>query len=115
MIKLRVFCSVKANSRFLILAWWLVCFCATRTVGVLNVGLAAEEVPVLRIPGATAYVAPNPEGARVNEQGVQSWVGPEQKVLFFGEFANTGKVRVRLTVALPPDASSRLKISLGTQ
>jgi hypothetical protein len=101
--------------RLLSLAIWLAGPFAIPMVALLDAGWAAEDGPVVRVPGATAYVAPNPEGAWVNQQGVRRWVGPDQQLLFFGEFAKPGKVRARLIVSLPSEATSRLQLSLGSQ
>jgi hypothetical protein len=104
-----------AALRLLALAGWLVAFDPRSRSGGPLVAVAADEVPAVRIPAATAYVSPNPEGARVNEQGVLRWMGPDQQLLFFGEFAKPGQVRARLTLSLPPQATSRLQLSLGKQ
>jgi hypothetical protein len=115
MTKLLDSCCGMAVRRILPLALWLAWMAVPPVRWAGSIGWAAEEGPVIRIPGATAYVAPNPEGARITEEGVQRWIGPDQKILFFGEFAKPGKVRARLTVALPPEATSRLQLSLDKQ
>jgi hypothetical protein len=104
-----------AESRRLTLVCWLVGFAWIWSPVTTLVAFAADEVSSVIIPAATAYVSPSAEGARVNEQGVQRWVGPDQQLLFFGEFAKPGKVRARLTLSLPPEATSHLQFSLGKQ
>jgi len=78
-----------------------------------NLCEGADELHKLTIPASTAYVDPNPEGARVDEEGVRRWIGPEQQLLFFGEFALVGDVHARLTLRLPEKVNSRLQLSLG--
>jgi len=104
-----------AALRLFVFVCWLVGSAWIGSPGATQFVVAAEEVPTVRIPAATAYVSPNADGARVNEQGVQRWVGPDQQLLFFGEFAKPGQVRARLTVSLPPETTSRLQLSLGKQ
>lgn len=104
-----------AGPRLLSLICWLCGAVWIGSVGVTRVAEGDDEFPSVRIPASTAYVSPNPDGARVNEQGVQRWVGPDQQLIFFGEFAKPGKVRARLTLSIPPEAVSRLQLSLGQQ
>jgi hypothetical protein len=74
--------------------------------------LAAEQ----RVPAFTAYLLPNPEGARISESsGVTRWQGPDLSVNWYGFFTNTGTLRARVALRLPPQAESRLQLVLGDQ
>jgi hypothetical protein len=88
---------------------------------ILRTFLAAALVPdinsaELRVPAYAAYLDPNPEGARVSPRnGVTRWNNPEIKVVWFGEFGQTGEITARLALKLPADAESKLKLSLAGQ
>ncbi len=59
----------------------------------------------LRVPGSTAYGAPDPDALRVSKsRGVVDWRNPKQSVLWFGEFKKTGNLEVSLAVTLPEKA-----------
>jgi len=89
--------------------------CLTSFEPLTKVARGADDPLTLQIPAATAYIDPNPEGALVDDAGVRRWNGPEQRLLFFGEFATTGELHARLTLRLPEKAVSRLQLSLGTE
>lgn len=68
----------------------------------------------LRIPGCTAYGAPDPDALRVNkERGVTRWRDAAQSVLWFGEFKKTGEVTASLLVHLPDDHTGVTKFTLS--
>jgi hypothetical protein len=53
-------------------------------------------------------------GASISEKsGVSRWNGPSQKVLWFGQFESTGKLKCAITVNLPAGFESRLRLSLA--
>ncbi|MBL9139959.1 MAG: DUF3472 domain-containing protein [Verrucomicrobiales bacterium] len=73
---------------------------------------AAEQ----RIPAFTAYLLPNPDGARISESsGLTRWQGPDLSVNWYGFFTNAGMVNARLALRLPPQTESRLELVLGDQ
>lgn len=77
---------------------------------------ATAAAAELRVPAYTAYLEPNADGARVSQRGgVTRWTDPELKVVWFGEFKQTGEVTARLTLKLPAEAESRLKLTVGGQ
>lgn len=79
----------------------------------LTTTAAAAE---LRVPAYTAYLEPNADGARVSQRGgVTRWTDPDLKVVWFGEFKQTGEVTARLTLKLPADAESKLKLTVAGQ
>ena len=47
----------------------------------------------LLVPGFTAYTEPDADGARVSQHGngVTHWTDPELKVVWFGQFEQTGE------------------------
>ncbi len=70
----------------------------------------------LRIPGATAYIAPDPDGARVSGRGgVTGWTNPELEVQWFGLFRQTGAVTATVDVRLPKGERSDLELTIDGQ
>jgi hypothetical protein len=70
----------------------------------------------LLIPAFTAYLDPDPEGARVRvPDGVSRWQGPRLKVLWFGELDSTGRLDCAIGVILPTDRVSHLRLSVAGQ
>ena len=68
-------------------------------------GGSVLERAELRIPAFTAYVLPNPQGARIREpQGITLWKDPSQRVVWYGQFAKTGPMQV--CVAIEPKGGS---------
>jgi hypothetical protein len=87
----------------------------TLLTGLLNAALPCAQAE-LRVPAFTAYLAPDVEGARVSERaGITRWQDPGLKVLWFGEFKETGEIRCRLALRLPDQARSSLRLRLGEQ
>lgn len=79
------------------------------------VALAANAAP-LRIPAFTAYLDPNPDGARVSERsGITGWKDPALKVLWFGEFKTPGKLDAALALRLPAGDNSRFRLTVAGQ
>ena len=68
----------------------------------------------LRIPAFTAYLDPNPEGARISERsGITGWKNPAQKVLWFGEFKTPGNLDASVTLRLPEGENSSLRLTVA--
>jgi len=68
----------------------------------------------LRIPGCTAYGAPDFNAIRVHkERGVVNWTDPKQSVLWFGEIKKPGKLDVAVSVNLPEANAVNFKLSVG--
>lgn len=76
---------------------------------------AAEDAARLRIPGFTAYVTPDPHGARISRDGVSHWTNPEQKIVWGGETRTSGWLQAGLVMKLPAGETSRLRLSAGGQ
>ncbi len=73
----------------------------------------AEE---LRVPAFTAYMLPNPESARASEQkGITRWNDPTQSVNWYGKFATTGELKLKIELCLPLDTKSRFKLNIDEE
>jgi hypothetical protein len=80
---------------------------------VLTLGAAPARAE-LRVPASTAYLEPDPDGARVSERsGISGWTDPANKVLWFGEFKNSGKLECSIALRLPAGKESRLRLTLA--
>jgi hypothetical protein len=72
----------------------------------------AEE---MQIPAATAYVVPNPEGARISERGVSRWSDPKQSIVWYGEFKTPGTVSASIKLREASQAARTLRLSIDDQ
>ncbi len=84
----------------------------------LGFGLCAVIAPAaeLRVPAFTAYTLPDAEGARISQRdGVTRWTDPALSVNWYGQFKQTGEVTAKLTLRLPKDTESKLKLSVANQ
>jgi hypothetical protein len=80
---------------------------------ILFAGIVRAEV---RVPAYTAYLDPNPNGARVSARsGVTGWSDPGLKVLWFGELKQSGTMEAALALRLPPGAASKLRLTVAGQ
>jgi hypothetical protein len=70
----------------------------------------------IRVPASTAYLHPDPNGARVSEgRGISGWSESGQSVWWFGEFHQTGQVAASLELRLPNGRTSHLRLTIGGQ
>ncbi|HNQ73894.1 MAG TPA: DUF3472 domain-containing protein [Verrucomicrobiota bacterium] len=77
-------------------------------------GLRASAA--LQIPAFTAYLDPDPDGARVSERsGITRWRDPDLKVSWFGEFKTPGKLEAAIELRLPAGATSKLRLTVAGQ
>ncbi|MEO7678473.1 MAG: DUF5077 domain-containing protein, partial [Verrucomicrobiota bacterium] len=68
----------------------------------------------LRVPAFTAYLEPNPDGARVSERsGIEGWNNPALKVEWFGEIKTPGKLDATVALRLPAGEKSRLRLTVA--
>ena len=75
--------------------------------------LAADE---LRVPASTAYIDPDVRGARVSgRSGITRWNDPAMKVLWFGQIKTPGRLDCSVTLRLPEDVTSKLRLTLAGQ
>lgn len=67
----------------------------------------------LRVLAFTAYVTPDPDGARVSREGVTKWTDPAQKILWGGEVHNAGPLQAGVVVRLASNETTRLRLMCG--
>ena len=68
----------------------------------------------LRVPGFTAYLDPDVNGARISESsGITGWSDPNLKVLWFGELKTPGEVTCAVELRLPAGRESRLRLTVA--
>lgn len=68
----------------------------------------------LRIPAFTAYLDPDPNGARVSKSsGISGWAGRGLSVSWFGEFKHAGKLGASLAIRLPKGRTGSLRLEAG--
>jgi hypothetical protein len=76
--------------------------------------LQAADPASLRVPAFTAYLDPDPRGARVSESaGVGRWDDPANTVSWFGELKHTGTVSGAVSVKLPDNVASKLRLTVA--
>src|ERR1017187_9927053 len=82
------------------------------TLALFLIALCAAQAE-LRVPAFTAYLDPDPDGARVSLQsGLSDWTDPSLKVLWFGEIKTPGKLGCSLLLGLPAGAESKLRLTV---
>lgn len=70
----------------------------------------------LRVPAYTAYLEPDVAGADVSESsGITGWDNPRLKVVWFGEIKTPGSLECSLSLRLPRDVSSQLRLTVAGQ
>ena len=70
----------------------------------------------LRVPAFTAYLDPDPDGARVSARsGITDWHDPGLSVLWFGELKQPGKLDCSVVLRRSPAQGSRLRLSVAGQ
>jgi hypothetical protein len=68
----------------------------------------------LRVPAFTAYLEPDPDGARVSSRsGISGWTDPSLKVLWFGDIKNPGKLDCSVELRLPVGAETKLRLTVA--
>ncbi len=83
---------------------------------VLIICTAATAAAELRVPAFTAYLDPNVDGARVSARsGVTRWNDPALKVLWFGQIRTPGELKCSVTLRLPQDSASTLRLTVAGQ
>jgi hypothetical protein len=82
----------------------------------LPVSLHAAEPAQQRVPAFTAYLDPDPRGARVSERaGLSRWNDPATTISWFGELKHTGTVSCAVSLKLPETTSSKLRLTVAGQ
>ena len=82
---------------------------------ILIAALALKAGAELRVPASTAYLDPNPNGAKVSKTGISDWKNPEITISWFGEIKNPGKLTAAVALTLPKDTRASFKLALGDQ
>ncbi|MBI1840131.1 MAG: DUF3472 domain-containing protein [Verrucomicrobia bacterium] len=77
--------------------------------------LAIPAQAQLRIPASTAYLDPNPEGARVSDKGISGWTNRALRVKWFGGFPTVGELRCQVAFQLASNTAARFRLALGEQ
>lgn len=77
----------------------------------LSLTLAAHAE--LRVPAFTAYLDPDPNGAKVSKTGIAGWKNPELTVSWFGEVKAAGKLDA--TVVMRSAKGTKFKLTVGEQ
>ncbi|MEP6672032.1 MAG: DUF3472 domain-containing protein [Chthoniobacter sp.] len=75
----------------------------------------ASAFAELRVPASTAYLDPDPNGAKVNKEGISGWTNPQITVSWFGEIKNAGMLDASLVLRLPQGADSHLRLTVAGQ
>jgi len=66
----------------------------------------------VRVPAFTAYLEPDPDGARVSQRsGISDWTDPSLKVIWFGDIQSPGQLNCSLLLRLPADAETKLRLT----
>ena len=97
------------------------CQSALRVFAILMVvtglgGFAPSAAAELRVPAFTAYVEPDDGAARVSaDEGITGWAGSAQRVLWFGEIKQAGKLECSLKLHLAEGAESKLRLTVANQ
>jgi hypothetical protein len=82
-------------------------------------GCAAGISPALAqktIPGHTAYIHPDPWGARVREsQGVLGWKDKDSAIRWWGYLKSSGSLSARVLVRANPESIQGLKLRIADQ
>jgi hypothetical protein len=81
----------------------------------LLAALLANADAELLIPASTAYLDPNPNGAKVSKSGIAEWKDPATTISWFGEIKKPGKLTAAVSLTLPKDQRVALKLSVGDQ
>jgi len=70
----------------------------------------------LRVPGFTAYLEPNVDGAHVSSRsGITGWKDPATKVLWFGRIQTNGELKASVALRLPAGAKTKLRLTVAGQ
>ncbi len=79
--------------------------------------LAAEEAgQPLRIPAANAYCEPDSEALDISpEAGVTGWTQARERVVWYGHLAASGRLNLAVSLRLPENAVSRLRLTVARQ
>ncbi|HSI11998.1 MAG TPA: DUF5077 domain-containing protein, partial [Chthoniobacter sp.] len=87
-----------------------------KSIGFLALlSLASSAFAELRVPASTAYLDPDPNGAKVSKEGISGWTNPQITVTWFGEIKSAGMLDASVVLRLPQGANSRLRLTVDGQ
>lgn len=100
---------------------WLFGFCEHHLsmlmfYGVLALGTLFHVAPVtaqVTVPGHSAYIVPNPWGARVREDRGVQWDSSAQSIQWTGLFRHSGEVHVVVHAVCSEDQAKRLEVKVA--
>jgi hypothetical protein len=81
----------------------------------LVAALVAQAQAELRVPASTAYLDPDPNGARISKSGITDWKNPDITVSWFGEIKKPGNLTAAVSLTLPNDTRTSFKLRVGNQ
>ncbi len=71
---------------------------------------------VVRVPASTAYFDPDPDGGHIGSSGViERWKTPENRILWFGLFRQTGEVHAALALRVFHGTAVPLRLTIAGQ
>jgi hypothetical protein len=77
--------------------------------------LTSSCLAELRVPANTAYLDPDPNGAKVTKDGISGWANPQNTVSWFGEIKNPGMIDTSVIVRVPQGTQSRFRLTVAGQ
>ena len=79
---------------------------------------AAGSGGVVLVPAHIAYFEPNysPRGVKIEvDKGISRWSSPDDHVVWYGYLAASGNLRLGVSLTLPANDTSNLRMTLGKQ
>ncbi|MFT4640552.1 MAG: hypothetical protein ACI8T1_003881 [Verrucomicrobiales bacterium] len=77
---------------------------------------AAMAQGELRVPAATAYLDPDPSGARVSkDRGISGWSDSKLSVMWFGQFKNAGEFTAKVEMRLKEGERAKFSLTVDGQ
>ncbi|HEY3901863.1 MAG TPA: hypothetical protein VGM54_24835 [Chthoniobacter sp.] len=84
-------------------------------IPVAFLALVSTSFAELRVPANTAYLDPDPNGAKVSKEGISGWTNPQNTVSWFGEIKNPGMLDATVVVSAPRGIDSRFRLTVAGQ
>jgi hypothetical protein len=76
--------------------------------------LLSQPTPTLRVPAFTAYLAPDPNAARLSAtRPVRPFTGRGSSLTWYGRLIRRGSITIAAAVRVPPGDSARLRLLTG--
>lgn len=84
-------------------------------LALLLLGFSFATAAALRIPAFTAYIDPNPNGARVSTNGITNWRSATNQALWFGDIKTNGTIQAAVELRLAANTTSKLRLDVAGQ